>query len=190
VLVKFDRLIGAGFNGAPPGLSHCLERNQTLAQYLEIDHCAWAVHAERNAVYNTFVQVDGATLYVVGLRPICPDCRDYLASRGVTDIRHRSSVTTLDGLFRDVNEWQAATFPRATPASVVEHLRREVAELVADPTDTSELADVVFLAIGLAYELDVDLKQIVAEKLAVNRARTWGEPDDHGVVEHVREASA
>jgi dCMP deaminase len=190
VLVKFDRIIGAGFNGAPPGLPHCLERNQTLRQHLEIDHCAWAVHAERNAVYNTFIQVDGATLYVVGPRPICPDCRDYLASRGVTDIRHRPSVTTLDGLFRDANTWQAATFPRATPASVAEHLRREVAELAADPTDTSELADVVFLAIGLAYELGVDLKQIVAAKLTVNMARTWGKPDADGVVEHVREVPA
>jgi hypothetical protein len=27
----------------------------------------------------------------------------------------------------------------------------------------------------------------VAEKLAINRARTWGEPDQLGVVEHVRQ---
>jgi dCMP deaminase len=36
--------------------------------------------------------------------------------------------------------------------------------------------------------LGTPLPEIVARKLAVNRARTWGTPDDLGVVEHIREA--
>lgn len=183
VLVKAKRVIGTGYNGAPSGESHCPHTPEHLA----LDHCPNAVHAERNALANALVPAFGATLYVVGPRPICPSCREALALCGVTDVRWRESVLSLDRVVADVRAWQAETFPTATPASVVEHLRREVLELVADPTNTSELADVVFLAVGLAYELGVDLATIVADKLAVNRQRVWGEPDEHGVVEHVRE---
>lgn len=181
-LVKNKRIIGTGYNGVAEDRPHCPE----TVEHMQLDHCQDSVHAEYNALANALVPAFGATLYVVGPRRICPDCADRLRENGVTDIRWQASFPTLDALFHDVNVWQAATFPRATPASVVEHLRREVAELIADPTDTSELADVVFLAIGLAYELNVDLSAIVADKLAVNKGRIWGKPDAFGVVEHLR----
>ena len=182
VLVRDKRILASGYNGVPSGQPHC----PNTADHLALAHCTDSLHAERNALSNATVQTYGATMYVVGQRPICPACRDALALCGVA-YRWRPSVLTLDRVIREVNEWQAVTFPRATPASVVEHLRREVAELVADPTDTSELADVVFLAVGLAYELGVDLATVVAQKLAVNRARTWGKPDEFGCVEHIRD---
>lgn len=121
------------------------------------------------------------------LQILCVNCHHAKTFTGACPHERRESVPSLDAVIRDVNTWQAETFPRATPASVVEHLRREINELVADPTDTSELADVVFLAVGLAYELGVDLTAIVAEKLAINRARVWGQPDEFGVVEHLRD---
>lgn len=181
VLVRDKRILSSGYNGPASGSPHC----PLTPEHMALAHCLDSLHAERNALANATVQTYGATMYVVGPRVVCPDCRDALKLCGVS-YRYRPAVLTLDSVIREVNEWQAVTFPRATPASVVEHLRREVQELVADPTDLSELADVVFLAVGLAYELGVDLKAVVAEKLAVNKARTWGQPDEHGVVEHVR----
>ncbi len=186
VLVKFDRLIGCGFNGSPDKEPHC----QNTPEHLAIDHCRVSRHAEDNVLRNALLPAYGATLYVVGPRPVCASCTDKLHHAGVTDIRHRWSVPTLDSVIREVNEWQAVTFPRATPASVVEHLRREVNELTADPTDLFELADVVILAAALSLTLGADLKTVVAEKLAINKARTWMPADDFGVVEHVREVSA
>jgi len=183
VLVRQNRILSTGYNGVPAGQPHC----PVTAEHMALAHCLDSLHAERNALANATVQTYGATMFVVGPRVVCPECRDAMKLCGV-DYRYRPAVPTLDSVIREVNEWQAVTFPRATPASVVEHLRREVQELVADPTDLSELADVVFLAVGLAYELGVDLKTVVAEKLAVNRARQWSEPDHLGVVEHVREA--
>ncbi|HEV2734883.1 MAG TPA: dATP/dGTP pyrophosphohydrolase domain-containing protein [Longimicrobiaceae bacterium] len=93
---------------------------------------------------------------------------------------------SLDDLLADVVAWQRETFPVATPASVVEHLRREVAELVNDPHDAMEQADALFLLAGLAAHTGVDLADAVRRKLEINRARVWGAPDAHGVVEHVR----
>ena len=190
VLVKFDRIIGAGFNGAAPGLPHCLERNQTREQHLAIDHCAWAVHAERNALYNALIPADGATLYVVGIRRVCEHCRDYLESRGVTDIRYREPSAALpaglDALARDIRAWQAETFPLATPASVSEHLRREAEELSGEPNNPEEIADIFHLLVAAAEANGCDLAAVVATKFAVNQARVWGRPDAAGVVEHVR----
>lgn len=184
VLVRQNRILSTGYNGVPSGQEHC----PNTPEHMALAHCTASLHAERNALTNATAQVYGATMYVVGPRVVCPDCRDALALCGV-DYRYRRSVLTLDSVTREVNEWQAVTFPRATPASVVEHLRREVLELVEDPTDLSEIADVYFLLVGLTYELGVDLKQIVADKLAVNLKRQWGEPDEQGVVEHVREVA-
>jgi dCMP deaminase len=187
VLVKFDRIIAAGFNGAPSGEAHCLERDQTLQQHLALRHCEWALHAERNALRNAFVPADGATLYVVGPRPVCPNCRDYLASRGVNDIRHRGGVATLDSLAREIRAWGAATFPLSGPDSTAEHLAREVEELRDDPYDGEELADVFHLVIQLARVANVDLVAEAARKFAINRSRVWQAPDAAGVVEHVRD---
>jgi dCMP deaminase len=184
VLVKQKRILGTGYNGAKSGEEHCPDD----AEHRALITCDRSVHAEVNALTNAFGNPYGATLYVVGPRRICPDCADRLREQGVTDIRWRESVPTLDRVVAEVNAWQAETFPHATSASVVEHLRREVKELVDDPTDTAELADAAFLIVGLASVLGVDLAAVMANKLVVNRARTWGETDEDGVVEHVREA--
>lgn len=185
VLVKDKKIVSCGYNGPPSGMPHCPDTPEHLA----LAHCTESEHAERNALKHATTGLFGATMYVVGPRVVCPECRDAMKGAGV-EYRWRSDVPRLDRITREIHDWQAVTFPRATPASVVEHLRREVAELVDDPTDTSELADCYFLLVGLAYELGVDLTTVVARKLAVNRARTWGEPDDQGVVEHVREVIA
>lgn len=90
---------------------------------------------------------------------------------------------TLDGLTEEIRAWQAVTFPHATPSSVAEHLYREANELKARPSDTAEMADIFFLLVGASR--DHDLVGAVRAKLEENRARQWGEPDEHGVVEHI-----
>lgn len=191
VLVKRDVIAGTGYNGAAPGEPHCLERDQTLDQHLALRHCDWALHAERNALRNAFIPADGATLYVVGPRPVCPNCRDYLASRGVNDIRHRYGVATLDSLAAEIRTWQGATFPHATPDSVWTHLRREKDELdQSGARDPEEIADLFHLVVAAAEANGYDLVNVVATKFAVNLARRWQSPDEHGVVEHVREVAS
>lgn len=100
------------------------------------------------------------------------------------------SVDTLDMLAYEIRAWQRDTFPRATPASVAEHLRREAEELCKDPTDLEERADVFMLVVGDPAATPRDLVSAVRAKLEKNRARVWGKPDAHGVVEHVREGGA
>jgi hypothetical protein len=95
---------------------------------------------------------------------------------------------TLDAIAAEVREWQDATFTEATPASCAAHLRSEVTELLADPTDAEEIADCAMLVIGVANKAGVDLASAIAAKLAVNRARKWGKRNAEGFVEHERPA--
>ena len=96
-------------------------------------------------------------------------------------------MRSFDEIVKEITQWQAETFPQATKESVLTHLLREVKELEKDPSDKMEMADVFFLLLALANQYGYDLKEIVAEKLEINLGREWAEPDQDGVVEHVRE---
>lgn len=173
VLVRRDIILGTGFNGAAPHEPHCLERDQTLEEHLALLHCEWSLHAERNALRNAWAPADGAVLYVVGPRPVCPNCRDYLKQRGVEDIRHREAVPTLDGVLADVARWQQATFPDGTLVGATRHLQEELLELYAEPLNGVEMADVLMLMTAVARLHGIDLVAEVARKLAICRERTW-----------------
>lgn len=72
VLVKDDRIISTGFNGAPRGESHCNAYRECERIKLNIPHgeryeLCKAVHAEANAImFANPVEREGSTLYLVG----------------------------------------------------------------------------------------------------------------------------
>lgn len=96
--------------------------------------------------------------------------------------------------FTEVAKWQKETFPDATALSKVAHLQQEVEELATDlltksPDRRLEFADCILLVFGAAasdgmsYE---DICSAIDEKMKINKARKWGEPDENGVVNHVK----
>lgn len=99
------------------------------------------------------------------------------------------AVDTLDAVVGDILAWQVETFTHRTPHSITKHLLKEAAELHAAPSDHEEWADVVFLAVALIQDgtenAPRDLIGALRAKLAINKVRTWGEPDADGVMEHV-----
>jgi hypothetical protein len=121
-----------------------------------------------------------ATLWKLGTEVIETDQRG----------EQRLVVPTSDlaAALEETTEFGRRTFPRATTASVAAHLQREALELAASPCDPNEIADVVILLAHLAHLAGVDLTLAVRAKHEINLARTWGQPDSQGVVEHVREA--
>ncbi len=182
VLVREKRILSTGYNGPRSGRPHC----PNTPEHLNLAHCTESIHAERNALANATVQPFGATMYVVGPRVVCPDCRDAMLLCGVT-YRYRQSVPTLESVLADVTAWQRETFKQATLYSITEHLRREAEELAASPTSESEIADVLILLNAAAAMQGIDLADVVRQKMLVNRARTWQQPDEFGVCEHVRD---
>lgn len=90
-------------------------------------------------------------------------------------------------------EWSRATFgPGTRLLGVLDHIRKELAEIEADPTDLGEWVDVVILAFDGAWRAGWEPEQIIAAvkaKQARNEARTW--PDWRGrsedeAIEHDR----
>lgn len=89
--------------------------------------------------------------------------------------------------------WSAETFgPGRRTLGVLDHIRKELAEIEADPDDLSEWVDVVILALDGAWRHGWEPQQIIdaiIAKQAKNEARTW--PDwqtmsqDHAI-EHDR----
>ena len=105
--------------------------------------------------------------------------------------------TGLSDLEKGILQWQAETFPQSTPQGVMIHLQREFAELAEiyylRGTDASvdklmsELADIFILSVSLADHFERSLINAVIWKMKENKARKWAEPDEEGVIEHVRE---
>jgi len=81
VLVKDNRIISTGYNGAPPGLAHCDEDGHLL----EEGHCVRTIHGEHNALLQAADQggtsTVGSTMYTK-YSP-CIHCAKYIVACGV-----------------------------------------------------------------------------------------------------------
>ncbi len=97
VIVKDDKILATGYNGAPAGKPHCIDVGCDMRD----GHCKRAVHAETNALIaarNTAgMSVVGATLYywdsksryaqsIEELREHCPSCAGLAESDGIARI--------------------------------------------------------------------------------------------------------
>jgi NTP pyrophosphatase (non-canonical NTP hydrolase) len=97
--------------------------------------------------------------------------------------------------FYSITEWQKETFKEATPLSKAKHLQKEAKELVEslecnDGGVDYEIADIVILAAGVARALGWSYEKFtktIQEKFEVVKTRKWGEPDEDGVVLHIKE---
>lgn len=89
IVDSYGRVVGTGYNGAPTGMSHCLEacphRLDLLhASSANTNNCI-AIHAEANALmYSDFTARRGGTLYVNG-RP-CIECAKKIAGSGIVRV--------------------------------------------------------------------------------------------------------
>jgi NTP pyrophosphatase (non-canonical NTP hydrolase) len=96
-------------------------------------------------------------------------------------------------LFNEIATWQQDTFPTGTPDSTLHHLLDEIRELRYAlrfdwPNAKEELADCMFLLFGCADRMGMsyqDIQDAIQAKFEKNKARTWGQPDDNGVVKHI-----
>lgn len=90
-------------------------------------------------------------------------------------------------------EWSERTFgPGARPLGIIDHIRKELREIEAEPDDLEEWIDVVLLALDGAWRAGYSPGEIIAQldaKQAKNRARQWPKASDPlKATEHVRDA--
>lgn len=95
-------------------------------------------------------------------------------------------------------EWSAETFgPGTRLRGVLDHIRKELREVEANPTDVSEWIDVAILAFDGAWRNSgmepADIAAAMLAKYERNRARTWPDwrtADPDKAIEHDRTADA
>lgn len=101
VIVKDNRIITTGYNGAPSGLKHCTEMGGCERERLGIPsgqrhELCRALHAEQNAIIqaaNLGISTAGATIYIT-LQP-CVICAKMLINAGITRIVHKGAYPDL-----------------------------------------------------------------------------------------------
>lgn len=95
VIVKDNRIITTGYNGAPSGVKSCKERGECLRRIMNIpsgtrhEFC-YAVHAEQNAIAQAAklgISVEGATLYCT--HQPCVICSKMMINSGIKRIVYR-----------------------------------------------------------------------------------------------------
>lgn len=128
VIVREQRIVSTGYNGAPAGEPHCLD----VGCELEPDrtgkpHCIRTLHAEDNAV--SMADPDrlwGATAYIHGAAP-CYNCAKRLVNAGIGRVVTRDS----DGPTK--RDWAERTGPLLARAGVAVE-RRTLVEITTEPT--------------------------------------------------------
>jgi dCMP deaminase len=91
VIVKDKRMLATGYNGAPSGLSHCLETG-CLREKLKIPsgqrhELCRGLHGEQNAIIQASlygISVKGSTIYITN-QP-CVICAKMLINAGIAEI--------------------------------------------------------------------------------------------------------
>lgn len=100
VIVNNDEIVATGYNGAPRGVSDCLERGHCWREENQIPHgeqyekCV-SVHAEQNAIISASrAEMIGSTIYLVGFengleidnpKP-CTICSRMIRNAGISTI--------------------------------------------------------------------------------------------------------
>lgn len=88
---------------------------------------------------------------------------------------------------RTVGTWSDKTFSSATDSSRIAHMQDELKELLEHPADPYEMADIFLLLLHHAHANGVDLEMAARVKFDILQKRKWGQPDERGVVTHIKE---
>ncbi len=76
-------------------------------------------------------------------------------------------------LTREIVEWADSAFPKRTPQSAFLKFFGEIGELVDNPSNPDEYADICIMLFDLANMHGVDIAQAIKTKMNINRSRTW-----------------
>lgn len=95
IIVKDKHVLTTGYNGAPAGISSCMERGECLRRKQNIpsgtmQEICYAVHAEQNAIVQAArlgIEVNGATLYCT--HQPCVICAKIIINAGIKRVVYK-----------------------------------------------------------------------------------------------------
>lgn len=92
VIVKDNRAIATGYNGAPKGIAHCENRGGCIRQQMNVPsgqrhELCMALHAEQNAIIQAAAMgnsIEGGTIYIT--HQPCAICAKMIINSGIKRI--------------------------------------------------------------------------------------------------------
>ena len=99
IVVRDRRIVSSGYNGAPPGLPHCLEEDCIIAPDRANEGCQRAIHAEANAIAwaaRHGVPTEGAVMWCT--HGPCPKCAQLILSSGIVEVNYNIEYRLKDGI--------------------------------------------------------------------------------------------
>ena len=104
VIVKDDRIVATGYNGAPRGVTNCCDAHRCKREEMKVPageryELCCAIHAEANAIMQAgFELTNGATLYLAGTNAdgsdnenpeCCMMCKRMILNAGIKTVHYR-----------------------------------------------------------------------------------------------------
>lgn len=141
---------------------------------------------------------DANSAFIAASRTIGPALAEEVLDWRAADMRWNVGHKFAE-LYCDLAMWSDQTFGAIDtrgPLPALHHLKREVDEAIAQPgglEGLEEYADCLMILLDASRRAGFRLEQVVIaarHKLERNRQREWAEPDEDGVIEHVREQEA
>lgn len=97
------------------------------------------------------------------------------------------SEPTLHQHQRNIVSWANVVFPEREPKDVLLKLNEEIGELIKNPVDPHEYADVMILLLDFAAFNGIDgngLSAAITEKMEINKRRSWRIDRNTGIMQH------
>jgi len=124
-----------------------------------------------------------------------------LALDGIKLLEQLGEPDSMQDFLEEIMVWSNATFPESTTTAKLKHLIKEVGEVIKEVENQvssaqrrrvrEEFADVFILLLNALSSEGIHFGQLVEDakaKMEINKTREWGTPDEHGVVEHIKDA--
>lgn len=132
-------------------------------------------------------------------RQICPE--HLMGCPPFEPFAEGETASQLDALVRYIGQWADWQFARDGKfrgLSIIAHMRREVEELefvltipltmeLRRSKVLDEVADIIILASHFLHQMKASPSEVILSKMRRVTVREWGEPDEEGVIEHVRD---
>lgn len=99
LIVRGNRIVASGYNGAPPGAPHCSELGCSIPENDHTAGCQRAIHAEANAIAwaaRAGASTEGCTLYCT--HGPCLKCAQLLMSAGICKVIYEIEYRMPEGV--------------------------------------------------------------------------------------------
>ena len=93
------------------------------------------------------------------------------------------TMSEIKELQKEIREWADSVFPDRTVGSAALKLYEEIGEMIRNPGDASEHADIYIMLFDISAMYDIDIAEAIREKMAKNRSRSWRKTDT-GTLQH------